>query len=130
MVEGSLSIAMAARPGLFLSSLEAYSNRQLFLEAYQNALQAASDDGADDPAKRVLASWRGRDPYYVFRSPTEAKDRMPEILTNLTERNRRDVVETTGLYNFYTQLITPAKKRKGKNSAGKKLAALRGVTLL
>jgi len=87
--------------------LAALANDRLdFQEAYQKALQAARNLGAPDPEKKVLESWRSRDPLEVFKSKPTDYD-MARMLLVMDDEGRRAVRESINLYKQYTEMIAP-----------------------
>jgi GNAT superfamily N-acetyltransferase len=105
----------------------AYNNdRAAFMESYREARQAAVDMGSDDPEERVFDAWRGRDPFTVFKSPTEAKNMQTRLLASIDDRNRKEVMETIRLYDYYSSLIKTSSKKSSSsaNTTLKKAKAL------
>lgn len=92
--------------------LAAYANdRADFLDAYRKATDAARERGDDDPEKKVLESWRARNPLEVFRTkPTETELR--KIYSAMNDKGQEAVHEALRLYDQYTKLIEPTASEK------------------
>lgn len=94
------------------------NDRLGFMDAHQNALEAARKQVADDPhvaiadrereaEARVQQSWTARNPIDVFRfRPTPSQ--MAQIYGVMDDQGRQDVQEALARYQQFSQLIRPA----------------------
>lgn len=83
------------------------NDRLGFLENYRRAVDAAREEGSEDPEKRVLESWKARDPLDVFKTkPTDAQ--LSRMLSIMNDSGRQVVRDGLRLFEQFTNLIEPS----------------------
>lgn len=87
------------------------NDRVEFMQAYQRALQAAREEGAPDPEKKVLESWMSREPLDVFRGKVTEYDKA-RLLSVMDPEGRRAVTDAIRLFEEYTKAIAPTQMER------------------
>lgn len=93
-------------PYMTRMELAAYKNSPSdFREAYQQAIQAAKEQGHDDPVQYVKANFASRNPLRAVFSTAPSQADYAKLLGNMPGSGEADVSEAVRLFNQYAASI-------------------------
>ena len=104
--DGGTSTPTPITPYVTQMELAAYKNNPAdFRQAYAAAVQAAKDQGHDDPVKYIQQTFESHHPLKnIFRTTPTGQD-YQKLLSNMPGSGRQDVSQAVNLFNQYTESI-------------------------
>ena len=89
--------------------LNAMANDRVgFQQAYRNAIDASRRDGEPEPEKKVLASWKARNPLLATFQGKPTDTEVAKMMAVMSEDGRRAVREAMMLHESFTEMIAPS----------------------
>ena len=121
---GLRAIPTPIKPWVNQMVVATYSNdRQLFIDAYQRAVEAAREEGKEDPADYVKRSFQSYHPLrYTFRTPPTKRE-MGTLVSAMSDEGREDVTQALQYFNAYAASlgIKPYDGRENVQTSGRRI---------
>ncbi len=114
---GMASLPNPEKPWVNQMVVAAYTNdREVFIDAYNKAIQAARDEGRPDPVDHVKRAFQSYHPLrYTFQTPPSQAE-VAQIFTTLSDKGKEDVQSALHYFNAYAQSLG-LKPYMGRDSA-------------